>query len=85
MPIPGQKYTQFIIRIKKDRIGVAGQVIGMLTTSVTTHVFYAAGELSDSNSPAYKINAALTTTLGATAKVATDADDKLAAPFEDAE
>lgn len=84
MPIVGQKYTQFIVRIKKDRIGISGQVIGMLTTSVTTHVFYAAGTVDEANTPAYEINAALTTTLGATAKVATDADDKLAAPFEEA-
>lgn len=81
MPIIGQKYTQFIVRIKKDRIGVAGQVIGMLTTSVTTHVFYAAGTPTEDNTPAKKIYDALTTTLGATAKVATDADTKLDDPF----
>ena len=48
MPIPGQCYTQFIIRIKKDRDGIAGEVVGHRATSVTTHVMYVAGDCGSS-------------------------------------
>jgi hypothetical protein len=43
MPIPGQQYTQFIIRICKERDGIMGEIVGARGTSVTTHVLYVAG------------------------------------------
>ena len=55
MPVPGQQYTQFILRLKKDRDGIGGEVVGMRATSVTTHVFYVLGKASDSGTdPASK-------------------------------
>ena len=83
MPVPGNQYTQFIIRMCVERDGIAGQVVGQRATSVTTHVLYVSGLVTDANSPAGLVNKALFTDLGVTAKK-TDADDKLATPFEDA-
>lgn len=40
MPVAGGKYNQYVIRICKDRDGIAGEVVGQRATSVTTHVFY---------------------------------------------
>lgn len=86
MPIPGQQYTQIIVRMCVDRDGIAGQVVGQRATSVTTHVFYVAGLKTVNGSAAKAVVDAFTTLLGADAatKIKTDADTKLAAPFEDA-
>ena len=83
MPVPGQQYTQFIIRICKERDGIMGEIVGARGKSVTTHVLYVAGLISDSSSAAYAVNGAITTLLGADAatKMLTDADDKLQDPF----
>ena len=61
-PVPGQVYTQFIIRIKKERDGIMGEIVGARGVSVTTHVLYVAGKVSDTNpaSPAFKVKDALT-------------------------
>lgn len=39
-PVVGGKYNQYIIRICKERDGIAGEVVGQRATSVTTHVLY---------------------------------------------
>ena len=86
MPIPGQQYTQIIVRMCVERDGIAGQVVGQRATSVTTHVFYAKGLKTENGSVAKTIVDAFTTLLGgdAATKMKTDADTKLAAPFEEA-
>lgn len=83
MPVPGQQYTQFIIRICKERDGIMGEIVGARGTSVTTHVLYVAGLITDSSSAAYAVNGALTTLLGgdASTKMLTDADDQLQDPY----
>jgi hypothetical protein len=43
MPVPGQQYTQFIVRLIKERDGIMGEIVGARGTSVTTHVLYVAG------------------------------------------
>lgn len=85
-PVPGQVYTQFIIRIKKERDGIMGEIVGARGVSVTTHVLYVAGNISDSNSPAFKVNDALTNAskLNVAGKVLTTADTALAAPYANA-
>ena len=40
MPVVGGTYTQFILRMVKERDGIAGGIVGERATSVTTHVFY---------------------------------------------
>jgi hypothetical protein len=40
MPVVGGQYNQYIVRMCKERDGIAGQVVGHRATSVTTHVFY---------------------------------------------
>lgn len=77
MPVPGTQYSQIIIRIAKDRDGIAGQVVGQRATSVTTHVLYVI------NSQATTVIDAFTTLLGQDAnnKIKTDADTKLQTPF----
>ena len=88
IPVPGQKYTQFIIRIKKERDGIMGEIVGARGVSVTTHVLYVAGDYeADANSPAYKVNDALTNAskLNVPAdKVFTKADEVLAEPYDNA-
>lgn len=79
MPIPGQQYTQIIVKMCKDRDGIAGGVVGQRATSVTTHVFYAAGKIDENNTPAKEIYTAFNTL--ASAKIKTEADTVLAAPF----
>ena len=54
MPVVGQQYTQFIIRICKERDGISGEIVGARAKSVTTHVLYVAGNAA--------LNAATTTT-----------------------
>ena len=85
-PVPGQVYTQFIIRIKKERDGIMGEIVGARGVSVTTHVLYVAGNISDSNSPAFKVNDALTNAskLNVAGKVLTTADTALADPYANA-
>ena len=60
-----------------------GEIVGARGTSVTTHVLYVAGLISDSSSAAYAVNDALETLLDtdAATKILTDADDKLQDPF----
>lgn len=40
MPMVGGTYDQYIIRLIKDRDGIAGGILGQRATTVTTHVFY---------------------------------------------
>lgn len=40
LPIVGGTYDQYTIELCKERDGIAGEVVGMRATSVTTHVFY---------------------------------------------
>lgn len=83
LPIPGQEYTQFIIRMAVKRDGIAGGVVGQRAVSVTNHVLYVIGKVADTTSAAYKVNDALETLLGANAATVmkTDADDVLAEPY----
>lgn len=78
MPVVGQVYTQFIIRLSKERDGIAGEVVGQRATSVTTHVLYVAGKVSDNNSPAKLVDTELRKLIQT---VKTDADDALQSPF----
>lgn len=75
MPVVGGNYTQFIIRMKADRDGVAGQVVGQRATSVTTHVLYVLDQGSNVST--------ITTKLTALATPDTDADTVLVDPFRD--
>ena len=83
MPVPGQQYTQFIIRICKERDGIMGEIVGARGKSVTTHVLYVAGLQTQNGSAAYAVKGALTTLLGADAgtKILTEADTALQDPF----
>lgn len=47
MPVVGQNYTQFTITMKDTRDKVAGEGVGMRITSVTTHVLYVAGKVTN--------------------------------------
>lgn len=82
MPAVGQVYTQFIIRLSKERDGIAGEVVGQRATSVTTHVLYVAGKVSDNNSPAKLVDTELRKLIQT---VKTDADDVLQSPFGEQE
>ena len=83
MPTPGGVYTQFTIRMCKDRDGIAGGVVGQRATSVTTHVFYVLGDSSTSATPAYAFKGLLTTLMGDNAsKILSTADDALEDPFK---
>lgn len=82
LPIPGQEYTQFIVRMATKRDGIAGGVVGQRAVSVTTHVFYALGDASTSNTPANLIKTALNTLATSASKTLdTTADTALADPF----
>lgn len=62
MPIPGQSYTQIIVKmVTPNRDGIAGEAVGQRVTSVTTHVFYVAGDYNDDNSEAKKLYDELST------------------------
>lgn len=78
MPAVGQQYTQFIIRIKKERDGIMGEIVGARGVSVTTHVLYVAGKVSTAGSPAKLVE----TELKKLGTLKTDADNKLQDPFE---
>ena len=83
MPIVGQQYTQFIVRICKERDGISGEIVGARAKSVTTHVLYVAGLVGTAGSAAKAVKDAFTTLLDtdAATKIKTDADTKLVAPF----
>ena len=78
-PVPGQVYTQFIIRLKKDRDGIAGEVVGQRATSVTTHVLYVAGDYTVNATPAYVVYGKLNTLKSAA--IHSTADTALVNPF----
>jgi hypothetical protein len=40
MPVVGQQYVQFIVRLCKERDGISGSIVGARAKSVTTHVLY---------------------------------------------
>lgn len=73
MPVVGGEYTQFIIRIKADRDGIAGGIVGERATSVTTHVLY----VLDSGTNVTKVQ----TELAKLGTIKSDADTALAAPY----
>lgn len=77
MPAIGQVYTQFIVRILKERDGIMGEIVGARGTSVTTHVLYVAGKVSETGSPAALVKAEL----DKLKQAKTDADNVLAAPY----
>ena len=85
LPAVGQVYTQFIIRMCKNRDGIAGGVVGQRATSVTTHVFYVAGECAKkantTTTPADKLYKELSTLVGNKIQIESTADSALAAPF----
>lgn len=83
MPVVGQQYTQFIIRLCKERDGISGEIVGARAKSVTTHVLYVAGLVGTGGSAAKAVKDAFTTLLNtdAATKIKTDADTKLAAPY----
>lgn len=74
MPVVGGEYTQFIIRLCKERDGIAGEVVGQRATSVTTHVLYVLDQgnnVSDVKTELAKL----------VDSFKTDADDVLSDPF----
>ena len=83
MPVVGQQYTQFIVRIMKERDGISGEIVGARAKSVTTHVLYVAGLKTAAGSAANAVNSAFTTLLGddAATKILTDADTTLQTPY----
>lgn len=76
MPVVGGEYTQFIIRIKAERDGIAGSIVGERATSVTTHVLY----VLDSGTNVSKVQ----TELAKLGTIKTDADTALAKPYPEA-
>ena len=83
MPIVGQQYTQIIVRICKERDGIMGEIVGARGTSVTTHVLYVAGKVTENGSAAKTVLDAFKALNGVTAKIKTDADTVLQDPFGD--
>jgi hypothetical protein len=83
MPIVGQQYTQFIVRICKERDGISGEIVGARAKSVTTHVLYVAGLVGTAGSAAKAVKDAFTTLLNtdAATKIKVEADTVLEAPF----
>lgn len=77
MPVVGATYKQYIIRICKERDGIAGEVVGQRATSVTTHVLYV-------NTTDTKGITDLETELKKLATFKTDADDVLKKPYDNA-
>lgn len=80
MPIPGQSYTQIIIRMLKERDGIMGEIVGARGTSVTTHVLYVAGKPTVAGA-AKTVLDAFKALNGVTAKIKTDADTALQTPY----
>ena len=94
MPAVGQQYTQFIVRICKERDGISGEIVGARAKSVTTHVLYVAGAAAldgvATATPADKVYNAFVkaspnglglATTGASQKVFTVADAVLQDPY----
>ena len=77
LPAVGQVYSQFIITMCKERDGISGEIVGARAKSVTTHVFYVAGDYTVAGTPAKVLYDELDD-LGI---INTDADTKLAAPY----
>ena len=77
LPAVGQVYSQFIITMCKERDGISGEIVGARAKSVTTHVFYVAGDYTVAGTPAK----ALYDELAALGTINTDADTKLAKPY----
>ena len=69
------QYDQVIVRMCKERDGIAGGALGMRVTTVTTHVFYV------NKADTSKITGAFTTIGVAAAKQYTDADTELNQPY----
>ena len=78
LPAIGQVYTQFILTMCKERDGIPGEIVGARAKSVTTHVFYVAGDYTQAGTPAYLLDGVL-----GSLDIAenTDADTKLAKPY----
>lgn len=76
MPEVGGNYTQFIIRMCKERDGIAGGILGQRATTVTTHVLY----VKDEGQNVANITAAL----AGFGTQKTDADVSLADPYANA-
>lgn len=72
MPVVGQQYVQFIVRICKQRDGIMGEIVGARGTSVTTHVLYVAKPFA---------NTVKTELAKLVNQIKVDADDKLKQPF----
>lgn len=79
MPVPGQVYTQFIIRLKRERDGIMGEIVGARGTSVTTHVLYVAGDYNTASTPANTVYTKLDTLKHSA--ISSTADTKAANPF----
>ena len=77
LPAIGQVYSQFIITMCKERDGISGEIVGARAKSVTTHVFYVAGDYTVAGTPAK----ALYDELDNLGTIKTDADTKLAKPY----
>ena len=77
MPVVGGNYTQFIIRVCKDRDGIGGEVVGQRATSVTNHILYVLDQGTNV--------ATVKTELAKLVAAKTDADDALADPFAGAQ
>ena len=71
MPVPGQQYVQFIVRLMKERDGISGEIVGARAKTVTTHVLYVAKPYASQ----------VQTELAKFGTIKTDADDKLQTPF----
>lgn len=81
MPIPGQSYTQIIVRMLKERDGIMGEIVGARGTSVTTHVFYVAGNIIDNTSSAKLVLDEFSKLLGQTASSKLKVNQKLQNPY----
>lgn len=77
LPAIGQVYSQFIITMCKERDGISGEIVGARAKSVTTHVFYVAGDYTKTGTPAK----ALYDELSKLGTIKTDADTKFAMPY----
>lgn len=76
-PVVGGTYTQFIIRMKRERDGIAGEMVGQRGTSVTTHVLY----VLDQGNNISTLKSALIGANGLVTTAKTDADTALSTPF----
>lgn len=81
LPAVGQVYTQFIIKMNVDNVGIAGEAVGQRHTSNTTHVFYVAGNSDDANSDAGKLKGYLEAILPEGGAFNTDAEDAFKKPY----